>query len=294
MKYILLLCLTLSSLLASDALVSAQWLKKHLDTPNVKIIEVSDNNTYQSGHIPGALSTSIEDWRFNNGTYLSIKDPKEIEAQIQKLGIDAASHVVLYAPVTVPKDFLKASYVYWALQYHGIHNVSLLDGGKKSWSSSGLELSKAAVQTKPSAFSVKVDTSKLANLNYVKNTIGKLPMIDARPADKYLGITPTATVKRDGHIQGAMSYSWNYSIDADYILKPKEQLAKLFSDGYALAKEQEIIVYCTGGLETSFNYFVLSGVLGYKNIRLYDASMKEWGSQKDTPMTQYKYETFVK
>ena len=54
--------------------------------------------------------------------------------------------------------------------------------------------------------------------------------IDARPSDKYLGIPPTNTVKRDGHISGAMSYSWNYSVDKDYILKDKNKLESLFEN----------------------------------------------------------------
>ena len=119
-------------------------------------------------------------------------------------------------------------------------------------------------------------------------------MIDARPSDMYLGVTPTPTVKRNGHIKGGMSYSWNYSVDKEYILKPKAMLESVFKEGYGLDKNKEVLVYCTGGLETSFNYFVLSGVLGYKNIRLYDASMKEWGNREDTPMNQYRYEMFKK
>ena len=293
MKYILLLITSLLPLVASEALVSAEWLKKNLANKELRIIEVSESSAYKQGHIPGALNTPISSWRVNNGTYLQIKDTKDIEAEIRRLGIDERSHVVLYAQVSVPKDFLKASYVYWALHYHGVSKVSLLDGAQKAWSASGYELSTKPVKVKKSSFNVKLDTSKIADIDYVKKNIGKLPMIDARPADKYLGITPTATVKRNGHIKGAMSYSWNYSVDANYKLKPKQQLNELFAKGYSLAKDQEIIVYCTGGLETSFNYFVLSK-LGYTNIRLYDASMKEWGNTDKTPMDKYRYETFVK
>jgi thiosulfate/3-mercaptopyruvate sulfurtransferase len=282
------------TLFASDALVTAEWLNNNIDNKALKIIEISEPKAYDAGHIPGALNTSIGKWRVNNGTYLTVRSPKEIESEIRRLGIDNNSHVVLYAPVATPKDFLKTSYVYWALHYHGIKNVSLLDGAQMAWTAAGHALSAEPVTSAPSTFNVTVDASRVADLEYVKKSIGKLPMIDARPGDKYLGITPTPTVKRDGHIKGAMSYSWNYSVDADYTLKPAQQLGDLFTNGYGLSKDQEIIVYCTGGLETSFNYFVLSGVLGYKNIRLYDASMKEWGNREETPMTQYNYESFVR
>ena len=294
MKYFTLFMASVFTLFASDALVTPEWLDKNIDSETLRIIEISEPDAYALGHIPGARSTSIGQWRVNNGTYLTIRTPQEIETEIRRLGIDSASHVVLYAPVATPKDFLKTSYVYWALQYHGIDNVSLLDGGQEAWTGAGFALSADPVATAPSTFKVTIDASKVADLSYVTNSIGKLPMIDARPGDKYLGITPTPTVKRDGHIKGAMSYSWNYSVEPDYTLKPVQQLADLFTDGYGLSKDQEIIVYCTGGLETSFNYFVLSGVLGYRNIRLYDASMKEWGNRDDTPMHQYTYESFAR
>lgn len=91
-----------------------------------------------------------------------------------------------------------------------------------------------------------------------------------------------------------MSYPWNYSVEDDYRLKDLKKLETLFMEGYKLPKEKEVLVYCTGGLETSFNYYVLSGLLGYKQVRLYDASMKEWGNREDTPMVQYSYEIFNK
>ncbi len=292
MKSLLFLLCAFTSLLALEPLVNAQWLKNNQQS--LRIVEVSDGDSYLFEHIPGAVHTSIGKWRYDNGTFLSIRPVQEIENEISRLGINNDTQVVLYAPISDPKDLLKTSYIYWALQYHGVKNVALLDGGLASWKKNGFPLSSDETAIPSSAFKASLDPTKVTDIDYVKKQIGKLPMIDARPSDMYLGVTPTPTVKRSGHIQGAMSYSWNYSVDKEFILKPKEMLKAVFEQGYGLQKDQETIVYCTGGLETSFNYFVLSGVLGYKNIRLYDASMKEWGNREDTPMVQYSYEKFQK
>lgn len=292
MKALYIMIVMAMSLLAADPIVSSKWLNEHLKDENIRIVEVSDGDLYPMQHIPTAAHTSIGKWRSNNGTYLEIRSDKEIQDEIRALGIDDKTHVVLYAPINTPKDLLKTSYVYWALNYYGIETVSLLDGGLNQWIKEGYTVTADVPEVKPSSYTVSAKPSKIADITYVKAHIGKLPMIDARPADKYLGITPTDTVKRDGHIKGAMSYSWNYSVDGDYLLKSKEALDDLFEKGYNLKKDEEVIVYCTGGLETSFNYFVLSGVLGYENVRLYDASMKEWGNKEDTPMEKYRYEVF--
>ncbi len=277
-----------------EPLIDTAWLQQHIGDKKLTIVEVSAQQEYASGHIKGALHTTIDKWRINNGTFISIRSTQEIQKEIQRLGIDASTEVVLYADIQTPKDFLKASYIFWALNYHGITNVALLDGGKQAWIKEGAALESTIPTTAVSNYEVKIQPALIADRVYVENHIGKLPMLDARPSDKYLGITPTATVARDGHIQGAMSYSWNYSVESDYTLKDIKKLETLFKEGYKLEKESEVIVYCTGGLETSFNYFVLSGVLGYKQVRLYDASMKEWGNRKDTPMVQYRYELFNK
>lgn len=292
MKILIALWMSIASLFALEPIVTAEWMHQHLNDTSIRIVEVSDGNNFDFEHIPGALHTSIGKWRFDNGTFLSIRPVKEIEAEISRLGIGANTQVVLYAPINEPKDLLKASYIYWALNYHGVNNVALLDGGLGAWKKSNFPMTSDVINITPTSFKASIDPSKITNIDYVKKQIGKVPMIDARPSDMYLGVTPTPTVKRSGHIKGAMSYSWNYSVDKEYILKPKQMLKEVFEKGYGLQKNKEAIVYCTGGLETSFNYFVLSGVLGYKNIRLYDASMKEWGNREDTQMNQYMYETF--
>lgn len=292
MKFFIALLTLTASLLAMEPLVTPLWLSKHLGDANLKIVEVSHIKSYEKEHIPHAVHTDISEWRFDNGTFLSVKDVKEIEKVISNLSIEKNSNVVLYAPIHEPKDLLKASYIYWALNYHGVANVALLNGGLKQWKKAGLGVTAKIDAPKKTNFTASIDSSKITDLQYVSQNITKLPMLDARPSDKYLGINATPTVKRSGHISGAMSYSWNYSVDDDYMLKSKEQLEAIFKDGYKLDKDQEIIVYCTGGLETSFNYYVLSGILGYKNIKLYDASMKEYGNREDTLMTRYRYEMF--
>ncbi|WP_309500169.1 rhodanese-like domain-containing protein [Sulfurovum sp.] len=294
MKFFILLVGLAMPLMAIEPIVTAQWLNEHKNDSHMRIVEVSGGDLYSSEHIPNAVHTSIDKWRYDNGTFLSVRPVAEIEAETSRLGIDENSNVILYAPIKEPIDLLKASYIYWALHYHGVRNVALLDGGLEAWRKSKLPLTNIKPSISKTPFKASLDKNKIADMHYVKNALGKIPMIDARPSDMYLGVTPTPTVKRNGHIAGAMSYSWNYSVEKDYRLKPKMLLENVFKEGYKLDKTKEILVYCTGGLETSFNYFVLNGVLGYKNIRLYDASMKEWGNTENTPMEKYKYEMFQK
>jgi len=294
MKKVFLLLSVAIYAFAIEPTVSVDWLSKNLDNKNLRIVEVSSEESYNLAHIPNATHTDIGKWRSDNGTYALLKELDAIEQEIRSHNIDKNTEVVIYADILTPKDFLKTSYIFWALNYVGVENVALLDGGKQAWNKANGIFSQEKVTLKESDFKAVANPKLVASKEYVLKNLGKIPMIDARPSDNYLGVTPTNGVKRDGHIKGAMSYSWNYSVDKEYMLKDKSKLEVLFRDGYKLDKTKEVLVYCTGGLETSYNYFVLSGVLGYKNVRLYDASMKEWGNIDTTPMTKYKYENFKK
>jgi len=282
------------SLFAIEPIVSASWLHENLSNKNLRLIHVSSEEDYLLEHIPSAQHTDIDKFRVASGSLLVVRSQSEIQTLLQNLGIDEKSEVVLYAPIGTPKDLLKTSYIYWALNYYGIKNIALLDGGMASYEASGHPLTDKVSAVSKSNYIAKINSELVADKSYVMQHLHKVPMIDARPAANYLGITPTATVARDGHIAGAMSYSWNFSVDNAYKIKEKAKLEKLFQEGYGLDKKSEVIVYCTGGLETSFNYFILHALLGYEKVRLYDASMKEWGNSNDTPMVQYTYEKFQK
>ena len=54
---LLLSTVSLSAAGASDALVTADWLKENLDNPKVRVFEVSvDTGVYERGPIPGAVN----------------------------------------------------------------------------------------------------------------------------------------------------------------------------------------------------------------------------------------------
>lgn len=294
MKKIIVLCvLALSHLFAWEALQSTGQVARQLNDPKVIIIDVSEPEVYsKEGHIHGAYHTSIGQWRTVHEKHFLIKTPDEIQTHIRSLGINTDSNIILYGHLGSAKDLLASTYIYWAMKHSGVQNVAIMDGGLEQWKGE----KRFVINDNPTApegnFTIKSVPNMVADLAYVKQNLGKIPMLDARPPEIYFGVTAFNGVEKLGHIPGAMSYYWTYSITPEFKVKPSETLKKIFSEGFGLGQNQEILVYCTGGLETSFNYFVLNGILGYTNVRLYDGSMREWGNRQDTPMVQYKWETF--
>lgn len=276
-----------------DALQSTVQVAAQLNDPKLVIIDVSESDLYhKEGHIHGAYRTDISEWRVAKEKYFLLKTPDEIQKRLRSLGINSDTNVILYGHYGSAKDLLTSSYVYWAMKYNGIKNVAIMDGGLEAWKADKRFVTNDDPKAPEGNVTVQRIPEMVADLLYVKDNIGKVAMIDARASENYFGITASKGVERLGHISGAMSYFWTYSITPEFKLRPRDVLNKVFRDGFSLTSAQPIVVYCTGGLETSFNYFVLNGVLGYTNVRLYDASMREWGNRQDTPMVQYKWEEF--
>lgn len=288
-KLIVLYAVVLTNLFGWDALQSTAQVASKLNDPKAVIIDVSEDDMYVlDGHIHGAYHTELKEWR---SAYV-LKSPDKIQTHIRSLGINTDSDVILYGHLGAENNLLKITYVYWALKYSGVKNVAIMDGGLEQWRADKRFVSTDELNAPEGNFTVQIVPEIMADMAYVKRNVGKIAMLDARPSENYFGMTPSNGVERLGHIPGAASYFWTYSITPALKMKSPEVLKKVFSDGFGFKENQEILLYCTIGLEATFNYFVLNGMLGYSNVRVYDASMREWGNLQDTPMVQYKWESF--
>lgn len=288
-KMIVLCAVALTNLLGWDALQSTTQVASLLNDPKVVILDVSEDDMYSlDGHIHGAYHTELKEWR---SAYL-LKTPDKIQAHMRFLGINTDSNVILYGHMGAENNLVKISYVYWALKYSGVKNVAIMDGGLDQWRADKRFVINDEATAPEGNFTIQIAPEIVADMEYVKHNLGKVVMLDARPSEYYFGTSLSNGVERFGHIPGATSYAWNYSITPDSKLKSAGVLKKIFSDGFNLKQNQPILIYCTIGLEATFNYFVLSGMLGYTNVRVYDASMREWGNRQDTPLVQYKWEEF--
>ncbi len=57
----------------------------------------------------------------------------------------------------------------------------------------------------------------------------------------------------------------------------KELLAKQFST-LIPDKKSDVIVYCRTGQAATVNYSILTDVLGYENVKVFDGSWTQWAA----------------
>lgn len=262
-----------------------------MKSEKIVVIDVGTKEEYlEKGHIPGALHSEIGEWRVQVEKYFLMRPEAELVKTVSELGIDNNTKVVLYGHGG-EKQLLKASYIALALINLGHENVSILNGGFEEWTYEG-DVSKKASQNKKADFKASPKKKILVDKAFVLENLNKIPMIEARPPHFYFGAVESPGVKRIGHISGGMSYFWKNSFHEAEIVKTEDELKEILVEGMQLDPSKQMMVYCTGGLEASMNWYILTQVLKFKDVKIYDASMKEWGNLDDTPMVKYRWEAF--
>ena len=272
------------SIFANQLLVDANWLVKHKNDKNVVVVDMSSDYTqHQRFHIPGAVYLPYSEINQTSKQRISYAvSPQLLQRNLGALGINQDTHIVIYDDM----GGLNASRLFWQLEQIGHKKVSILDGGLVSWIRKGLPITGQVVQPKPASYTAKkVNMDNLASMQDVlKASKGNsITLVDARSTEEYLG---HPRYKRSGHIPGAISYSWDNSVDFNkaFMLKSKKQIKSLLKQaGLKSDKNKPIIAYCRSGHRAAHAYFNLR-LLGYKNIKLYDGSIAEYERQVSAPL----------
>jgi thiosulfate/3-mercaptopyruvate sulfurtransferase len=272
-----------------DALVSTDWLEKHIDDPNIRIIEVDEDTTaFEKGHIPGALA-----WNWNTDLHAAVGrdyvDQEGLSNLLQRAGVAPDTTVVLYGG----NNNWFAAYAYWLLRYLGFGNVKLLDGGRKKWE---LE-SKQSTQELPkiSATKIVVDQPINGEFRALRDQVlsrvseGGAALIDVRSPEEYRGEKlapdhlPQEQAQVPGHIPGAANIPWAKAANDDGSFKSADELQALYEQA-GITPDKEVIAYCRIGERSSHTWFALHELLGYRSVKNYDGSWTEYGSLVGVPV----------
>lgn len=205
---------------------------------------------------------------------------------MRRAGIDETKHVVVAHSGKDATDFGAAARVYWTLQVSGLTRLSLLDGGTLGWLEDGHDLVTTEVRPQPSTFTVRFDSQRIPSTEALAARVqaGTAPrLIDARPEPFFRGETRHAGAARYGTLPGAVSLPHSRFFAADgKRLKPLEELRTLVAQQDLIGSEPAV-VFCNTGHWAATDWFVLSELLGRKDVLLYPESVVAW-SRRDLPM----------
>lgn len=288
-------------------LVDTQWLAANAD--KVQIVEVRGNaksfttepevatdakgkKTIEEigGHIPGAVLVDAKkmrtDRKYGDLTVkYMIPEAADFEKYVRSSGVVAGKPIVLVPVGLDVADINDALRMYWQFKVYGEDDMAVLNGGYASWLLEGRAWSREASAANGN-WSVKADRSSqyfatsedVAKAQQAKSAT----LVDSRDAPLFHGLVKRDYVFGAGHIEGAKLYPTDLMFKSGggalKFLAPATYRGLLAAQG--IDDKAAAITYCNSGHLSSGPWFLMSEVLGNKQVKLYDGSLHQWTLEK--------------
>ncbi len=244
----------------------------------IKLIDVRKPTHFSKGHIRGAVNiwrNQITDTSFDYGGMMPNKT--QMEKLFGELGIAPSDTLIIYDD----KAECDAARLWWICKFYGHQNMKLLNGGLKAWSvlDSSLSFDNQLVVVTDYQFYSEADSSILMNYQVLKllEIDSTVTLVDTRNIAEYAGEELKDGAARAGHILGAKNLDWAASVNysGNHKFLPVSDLKLKFSS-IGIDGTKPIVSYCHSGVRSAHTLFVLTELLGYKEVRNYDGSWTEW------------------
>lgn len=275
-------------------LVSTDWLEKNLDRPGLVILDVrgkvlpptdpqpwyhSYPMDYAKSHIPNARFVNwITDITVDGPAKMQIAPPEKFAAFMSSIGVGDGMHVIAYDSA----GGMFAARVWWALNYYGHTEVSVLDGGWTAWVAENRPVSDELPEITPLPFIAQINPALRLTKDAVLEKLGTAArLIDVRTPEEYRGEASRA--KRSGHIPGAINLPGKSLVGgANGTLSAVDAIQAKFAEVGASSTE-DVVLYCNGGVSASLGLLAYRAA-GFEGGAVYDGSWKDWGNDDSTPI----------
>jgi len=274
-------CLALLALLAVPDYPNPAVLAEAADlvkAPPACVLDTRDKNSFDAGHIPGAVWVDVRAW---DRAFTAKPSPASWAKRLGDAGIDPATTVLVYGG----NDVRDAARVWWLLRYWGGTDVRLFNGGWAAWTAAGGRVSTDLNKPAPKTFTLAARPSTLVTKDQLLAALKASPpqLLDTRSKDEYCGDSDTAA--RNGMIPGAVHLEWTETLDPKTKrFKSAEELAKLLKER-RVDVNQPVVTYCQSGGRAAVVAFALE-LMGGKQVSNYYRSWSEWGNDPNTPVAK--------
>lgn len=270
-----------------EPLVTTQWLQENLATEGLVVIDLRSAADYGAAHIPGSISvpfSSDSAWAGPTDLVLELPPQDDLFGTIGACGIARDSSVVLVGGVTQTTPaypLIDAARVAATLIHSGVRNVGILEGGHARWAAEGRGTTTDVPPVVPVDYDGPAHGDVFVSTDYVEEHLGAATIVDTRSAEIYFGMALDAAAPKPGHIAAAVSLPTQWTWQADGAYLSAATLRAMATGVIGPDKSREVIVYCTYGGTASVWWFMLSQVLGYRDVKLYDGSAQAWVRDHD-------------
>ncbi|MDO5717685.1 MAG: rhodanese-like domain-containing protein [Tissierellia bacterium] len=296
--------------------VSDEWLQNTIDNKAVeypanddyKIVEiVLKEEDYQKGHIPGAIMIHKDDINHLPGPrdlesydniplkdqvdIWNLPDDMTIKKVLEESGIKEDTTVILYGSYEATTAANRAALV---MDYAGVEDIRLLNGGKKLWELNGRNLDTNEEKPKkviygkeiPANPGIIVDYEQELNLIEDPNAI----IASVRSWDEYLCKKSGYTyIAESGDIKNSR---FAYAGSDPYAMEDYRNIDntmfnyKIIKDRWekwGINADKFISFHCGTGWRASETYYIAEA-MGFEKIGLYDGGWFQWTKYPGSPV----------
>ncbi len=230
-----------------DAVVSTVWLQDNLDADDLVVLDIRDEDSYQEGHIPGAVNVPSSKFWDDGELAMMVPEENNLFNLIGNAGIKSDSKVVIV-------------------------------GGFPKWVGEERSTTIDATKVDGVTYEGEIVAGMFIMREYVEEALMRSDsvIVDNRDADVYFGVTIEPFADKAGHIPAAESLPtpWMWNEDWSYV---DTEILSGMASGVIEENDSEpgeIIVYCGVGGYASSWWYVLNQMLGYEKVRIYNAQPK--------------------
>lgn len=265
-------------------LVSTQWLAKHINSPDLRILDASwylpdmkrnARAEYAQGHIPGARFFDIDEISDTRSALPHMAPPPEkFMSRMRAMGVGDGHQVVVYDGA----GLFSAARVWWVFRLMGKTDVAVLDGGYPKWTDEGRETEDMPPVLRDRHITVQRQAHLVRDVTQVAaaSKLGDHTLLDARGPARFKGAEPEPREGlRAGHIPGSKNVPYRDLLSTDGTLKSDTALREILQDAGVTAN-RPVITTCGSGVTAAILSLALERI-GHKNHALYDGSWAEWG-----------------
>ncbi len=269
-------------------IVSTDWLARHLDAPDLRILDASwylptegrdPKAEYDAAHIPGARFYDIDEISDLNSRLPHMAPPVEkFVARMRAMGVGDGHRVIAYDGA----GLFSAARVWWLFRHMGKTDVAVLDGGFPKWTAEGRPVESAPPLVRDRHMTARRNAGLVKDVTQVASAskLGDAEIVDARPPRRFRGEAPEPRAGlRSGHIPGSKNLCFAELLNADGTMRPDAELRAAFK-GASVDLSRPVITTCGSGVTAAVLSLALEKI-GHRNHALYDGSWAEWGMYAD-------------
>lgn len=300
--------------------VSPKWVEDLVNGKNpqsysnsdYKVVEItlgSEKDVFEKGHIKGAINIDADSINHISGprnlsdyelipieeqlTFWGIPKDEDIKKVLENAGITKDTTVILYAS---EKATTAANRTALVMDYAGVKDIRLLNGGKVLWELEKRELESGVSNVERKAFGADVPQnpeiiySYEDELNLIKDKNAVIASV--RSWNEYIGKESGYTyIGEAGDIENSR---FAYSGSNPYAMEDYRNLDntmfnyKIIADRWekwGIVPEKTVSFHCGTGWRASETYYIAKA-LGWENVGVYVGGWYEWTKRENSPVKE--------